>query len=48
MKAIFVELPPLERCRAEYLDDEVYRALQQLLMTEPEAADMMPGAGGLR
>ena len=48
MKAVFVELPPFERRRVEYLDDAAFRALQQLLMTQPEAGDLMPGAGGLR
>jgi hypothetical protein len=48
VRAVFVELPPFERRRAEYLDDEGFRALQQLLMTQPEAGDLMPGTGGLR
>jgi hypothetical protein len=48
MKAVFVELPAFERRRADYLDDEAFRALQQLLMTRPEAGDLMPGTGGLR
>jgi hypothetical protein len=48
VRAVFVELPPFERRRAEYLDDAAFRALQQLLMSQPEAGDLMPGAGGLR
>lgn len=48
MKAVFVELPAFERRRADYLDDEAFWALQQLLMTRPEAGDLMPGTGGLR
>jgi hypothetical protein len=48
MKAVFVELPAFERRRTDYLDDEAFRALQQLLMTRPEAGDLMPGTGGLR
>jgi hypothetical protein len=48
VRAVFVELPPFEPRRAEYLDDEAFRALQQLLMTQPGAGDLMPGAGGLR
>jgi hypothetical protein len=32
MEALFIELPPFERQRANYLDDEGYRALQQDLM----------------
>ena len=48
MRAVFVELPVFQHRRAEYLDDAGFRALQQLLMTQPEAGDLMPGAGGLR
>ena len=48
MKAVFVELPAFERRRADYLDDEAFRTLQQLLMAWPEAGDLMPGTGGLR
>jgi hypothetical protein len=48
VKAEFVELPAFERHRAEYLDDEEYRALQLQLMLNPEAGAVMPGTGGLR
>ena len=48
MKAIFVELPAFERHRAKYLDDDAFRALQNLLMKQPEAGDPMPDTGGLR
>lgn len=48
MKALFVELPPFERHRESYLDDVGYRALQAMLMTEPESGDVMEGTGGLR
>lgn len=48
MKAIFVELPPFERYRANYLDDEAFRQLQQLLMLNPEAGALIQGTGGLR
>ncbi len=48
MKATFVELPAFERHRAKYFDDEGFRALQTLLMTQPGAGDLMPGTGGLR
>jgi hypothetical protein len=37
VRAVFVELPSFERRRAEYLDEEAFRALQHLLMTQPEA-----------
>lgn len=48
MKAVFVELPPFERHRADYLGDDAFRTLQDLLMRHPEAGDPMPGTGGLR
>ena len=48
MKAVFVELPPFERYRADYLDDDAFRRLQQLLMLNPEAGALIPGTGGLR
>lgn len=48
MKALFVELPPFERHRETYFDDGGFRALQALLMAEPEAGDVMEGTGGLR
>lgn len=48
MKAVFVELVAFERHRADYLDDEDFRALQNLLMKQPEAGDLIPETGGLR
>lgn len=48
MKAIFVELPAFERYRSEYLDDEGFRGLQNASMKNPEAGDLIEGAGGLR
>ena len=48
MKALFVELPPFERHRAGYLDDEAFAGLQHELMTSPEAGDLIQGTGGLR
>lgn len=48
MKAVFVELPPFERLRTSYLDDAAYRALQNELMQNPLAGDVIEGAGGLR
>ena len=46
MKATFVELPPFERIRKDFMDDEAYRQLQQQLMDNPEMGDMMEGTGG--
>jgi hypothetical protein len=48
MKALFVELPAFARYRADYLDDEGFRALQGELMEQPEKGDVIEGTGGLR
>lgn len=48
VKAVFVELPAFERYRTEYLDDDAFQRLQQLLMLHPEAGALIPGTGGLR
>jgi len=48
MKATFVEMPAFARLRPLYLDDEEYRRLQAILMENPEAGDVIQGAGGLR
>ena len=48
MKATFVELPPFERTRKDYMDDDAYRLFQQELMTNPTAGDVIEGTGGLR
>jgi len=36
------------RLRNEYLDDESFRAMQNALMDDPSAGDVMQGTGGLR
>jgi hypothetical protein len=48
MQAIFVELPAFSRFRKEYLDDDGLRALQNALMADPAAGDVIKGTGGLR
>lgn len=48
MKAVFVELPPFERFRRDYLDDEGFLRLQTMLMTDPEMGKVIEGTGGLR
>lgn len=48
MKAAFIELPALERHRQDYLDDNGFRLLQDTLMANPEAGDLIEGTGGLR
>lgn len=48
MKALFVELPAFAKYRADYLDDEAFRGLQQFMLKNPEAGDVIEGTGGLR
>jgi len=45
---MFVELPPFERYRQDYLGDESFRQLQQFMLSNPEAGDVIEGTGGLR
>ena len=39
MKAVF-ELPAFARHRADYLDDDAFRALENLLMKHPDKDEM--------
>ncbi len=48
MKAIFVELHAFSRHRADYLDDAAFGGLQQTLLENPQAGDLIEGTGGLR
>ncbi len=48
MNALFKELPPFERVRTNYLDDHGFRGLQNLLLENPQAGDVIKGTGGLR
>ena len=48
MRATFVELPPFMRHRDGYLDDLAYLELQNELMRQPDAGDVIAGTGGLR
>jgi hypothetical protein len=48
MIASFIELPPFEKYRPNYLDDEAFRTLQISLMANPELGDVIEGTGGLR
>jgi hypothetical protein len=41
-------LPAFERYRAGYLDDAAFADLQQVLMKNPEAGEVIEGTGGLR
>jgi hypothetical protein len=44
----FVEAPAFSRYREDYLDDEAFAELQRSLAANPEAGDLVPGAGGIR
>lgn len=48
MKALFVELPAFERNSPAYLTDEAFRGLQNAMLKNPEAGDVITGTGGLR
>ena len=48
MRALFVELPAFARYRADYLNDEEFRHLQDLLLHDPKMGDVIEGTGGLR
>jgi hypothetical protein len=48
VKAVFVELPAFARYRADYLDGEAFSRLQNELMKNPAAGDVIEGTGGLR
>lgn len=48
MKAVFIELPAFARYRADYLDDADFHGLQETMMKNPEAGDVVEGTGGLR
>ncbi|WP_044934579.1 hypothetical protein [Pseudacidobacterium ailaaui] len=44
----FVEAPAFARYRDRYLNDDGFADLQLYLAKNPEAGDMVPGAGGIR
>jgi len=44
----FVEAPAFSRYREDYLDDEGFADLQLGLARNPEAGDLVSGAGGIR
>ena len=45
---IFVETPVFTADIRALLSDENYAALQQHLISQPDAGDLIPGTGGLR
>jgi hypothetical protein len=48
LRATFVELPAFGRHRETYLDDGGLRQLQETLLVDPSAGDVIEGTGGLR
>lgn len=44
----FIESSIFARILPAYLDDDEYSDLQQFLMQNPEAGDLVPGSGGVR
>ncbi len=44
----FIESAAFERVRAVYLDDDEYAGLQQFMMENPEAGDVVRESGGVR
>jgi hypothetical protein len=47
MRALFIELPAFERLRNEYLDDDSFRAMQNAMMDDPSAGDVIQGTGAV-
>ena len=45
---IFIEMRPFSRRREEFLNDESFRELQALLVSNPLVGDEIRGTGGLR
>src|SRR5262245_63665129 len=44
----FIETKLFSRLVAEYLSDEEYAKLQQVLIAAPDAGEVIPGSGGIR
>ncbi|MGA2262257.1 MAG: transcriptional regulator [Acidobacteriota bacterium] len=44
----FIETKLFSQLVADYLSDEEYSKLQQILIEKPEAGDLIPGSGGVR
>ena len=44
----FIESSAFQRVRPVYLDDDEYAELQQFMMQNPKAGQVVPGSGGVR
>jgi hypothetical protein len=45
---LFIESSVFQRALPAYLNDDEYSELQQYLIENPEAGEVIPGSGGLR
>jgi hypothetical protein len=45
---VFVESPAFSKFREAHLDDELFRALQESLLADPESGDPLQHGSGLR
>jgi mRNA-degrading endonuclease RelE of RelBE toxin-antitoxin system len=45
---VFAETPIFTKLVKQLLTDDEYRQLQEVLLTRPEAGDLISGSGGLR
>ncbi|MBX7235982.1 MAG: type II toxin-antitoxin system RelE/ParE family toxin [Caldilineales bacterium] len=45
---VFIETPLFTKLVSDYLSDEEYAELQQVILLRPEAGTVIPGSGGLR
>ena len=45
---VIIEAPIFTRLIKELMSDEDYRTLQEVLVTRPDAGDLIKGSGGLR
>ena len=45
---VIIETPTFTRLIKELMSDEDYRTLQEVLLTRPDAGDLVKGSGGLR
>jgi len=48
MRAVFKELTIFQKCRPDYLSDDEFSEMQQFLLRNPEAGDVIQETGGLR
>jgi len=44
----FIETRLFTRLAQDFLDDDEYRALQKVLINNPETGNVIPGSGGVR